>query len=454
MEIEAQFQLHAGETASTLASAERLGPYQLGDAETLHVTDQYLDTEAHDCFHQGYTCRLRSSERGAVVTLKSLSRAAGKELRGVARRDEIEQPLPRLTFDVAEWPQGPAQVLAGTLCHGRPLMPLLILLQERTERGVFAGDRKVGLLTIDHVWPQIAGHEDSDYRIVELELGSEGTDADLPAAVDALAALPGMQPSEISKFERALALMGKVPEVPSPHRSDTLTSDQSMASAGATIMARYWKDVMRREAAVRRGDDAEAVHDMRVAVRRLRAGFALFAPWYARKHVRGFKSDLRRLGRVLGAVRDLEVLVEEVRSAAPKLADAELNGLLAGWEESHAASRVRLLSHLDSDRFHRFAHRFEDFLSDERDTTPAPAGENADANTVRPPAIGPNRICDVVPAEVWKRYGAVRAYAPFVGDASLEQLHRLRIAGKHLRYLLEPFKELLGEPAEQVVELL
>src|SRR5262249_13750555 len=52
----------------------------------------------------------------------------------------------------------------------------------------------------------------------------------------------------------------------------------------------------------------------------------------------------------------------------------------------------------------------------------------------------------------WSRYGAVHAYAPAVAGASLARLHRLRIAGKRLRYLLEGFEEILGGDAKAVIE--
>src|SRR5437016_8192227 len=140
-----------------------------------------------------------------------------------------------------------------------------------------------------------------------------------------------------------------------------LSRDQSMPAAGIVVMSGYWKDAGKREGAVRKGDDPEAVHDMRVAVRRLRAALALFGSWYRRKQVKRLRKDLRRLGRRLGAVRDFEVLLDDARSAASRLPDAELSRLLAHWEEGHAAARVRLLGYLDGRAYHRCRRRLEEF---------------------------------------------------------------------------------------------
>jgi CHAD domain-containing protein len=232
-----------------------------------------------------------------------------------------------------------------------------------------------------------------------------------------------------------------------------LTRDQSMPEAGTVVLARYWQQADKREGAVRTGGDPEAIHDMRVAVRRLRAALAFFAPWYPRKEAAGLAADLRRLGRTLGAVRDLEVLLSDAQRAAASLPDADLSGLLAHWEAGHVAARGTLVGYLDSRDYHRFRRRVEAFLETHRETGAIGQREaGQDARGGRGAAVTPSRVCDVLPAEVWSRYGAVHAYAPVLAAASLERLHRLRIAGKRLRYLLEAFAEVLGEDVQGVIQ--
>ena len=55
------------------------------------------------------------------------------------------------------------------------------------------------------------------------------------------------------------------------------------------------------------GEDPEAVHDMRVAARRVRAAWRVFGDAYERAVVRDRVRELRTLGGRLGAVRDLDV---------------------------------------------------------------------------------------------------------------------------------------------------
>ena len=57
-----------------------------------------------------------------------------------------------------------------------------------------------------------------------------------------------------------------------------------------------------------------------------------------------------------------------------------------------------------------------------------------------------------MPAEIWKRYGAVHAYAPHLsGGHPAQRLHRLRIAGKRLRYAIESFEGALAVSVDGVI---
>jgi len=207
MEIEAKFDLVDGGTRQLLVVSPALGGFALGPAESLTVVDQYFDTDGRDCLRGGYACRLRTSQQGALVTLKAVDDAAPDGPVGTFRREEIEQELAALTPATDLWPEGPARRLASRLCGGRPLLPLLALKQTRSSRSVFAGTRRVGALTVDRVTPEDGRDGAHDYCVVEFELGPEGTDTDLQDVGEALASLPGMTPSRASKLARGLALL-------------------------------------------------------------------------------------------------------------------------------------------------------------------------------------------------------------------------------------------------------
>jgi CHAD domain-containing protein len=215
--------------------------------------------------------------------------------------------------------------------------------------------------------------------------------------------------------------------------------------AGATVMVRYWQQVATHQRDVRDDANPEAVHDMRVAVRRLRVAFRLFRQWYDERELRGFRRELRRLGRCLGEVRDGEVMLENARGAAAQLTGADLAGIIARWDADHAAARVRLLEYFDGPGFARFRRRFDAFLDRHQSAQAAvPPANDGDAITAY-------SVRDIMPAEIWRRYGTVHAYDPIAAEAPAPTLHRLRIAGKQLRYAIESFDDITGEVGDKAV---
>src|SRR6476659_3051547 len=133
---------------------------------------------------------------------------------------------------------------------------------------------------------------------------------------------------------------------------------EPMAEAGARILGERLRSVRRLEGPARRGE-RDSVHDMRVAVRRLRAVYSLFRRYFAGDDRSGLRAGSRRLGRLLGQVRDTEVLLAGCFAAAVRLPEADLAGFQARMEERRAAGRVGLLDYLDSSAYQDLHSRFE-----------------------------------------------------------------------------------------------
>ena len=187
---------------------------------------------------------------------------------------------------------------------------------------------------------------------------------------------------------------------------------------------------------VRRGEDPEAVHDARVATRRLRAAWQVFDMGAGERSTRSFQRDLRRVGRRLGAVRDLDVLVASAVAYQASLAEpgaSELCGLLAAWCAERSIARDRLRRELASNGYRRFVADFRDWLRD----------KPLDESTIR----AAFRVQHRVTSKVWDAYEPVWSFEGGLEATDLVTLHRLRIAAKRLRYTLEAFGEVL--PAAQ-----
>jgi CHAD domain-containing protein len=234
------------------------------------------------------------------------------------------------------------------------------------------------------------------------------------------------------------------PAAGAPAELPPLAADDPMSEAGRKVLALHFGRMLANEAGTRLGADPEALHDMRVATRRMRAAFALFAPYYDEKVVSLFGKGLRRTGRTLGAVRDLDVLLEKARGYAATL-PAEAGGiepLLAAWAAARDAARGKMLEYLDGPAYRKFVAEFGAFL----------AAPGAGAAAIPPDAATPVQARHVIPRLILTRYASVRAYERLLPGGALAAYHALRIECKGLRYALEFFRALLGEETPALIK--
>ncbi|MBZ0288192.1 MAG: CHAD domain-containing protein [Anaerolineae bacterium] len=200
--------------------------------------------------------------------------------------------------------------------------------------------------------------------------------------------------------------------------------------------------MLQHEGGSRTDENIEDVHDMRVGIRRMRSTIRLMKPYIKRKDIRAYNRDLRRLGRALGEVRDLDVMIEHVKTYQATL-DAEgqssLQMVVDELNSRQAEARAALNDYFDSKAYHRFIKSFCDFLMQ-------PLPERGHKN-----GVAPYQVRHVLPMLIYDRLAAVRAYETILREADPKTLHALRIEFKRLRYLLSLFQEVLGPQAGEVV---
>jgi CHAD domain-containing protein len=233
---------------------------------------------------------------------------------------------------------------------------------------------------------------------------------------------------------------GSLPAARPPSR---FNSGDEMARVGALVMEGQLCAVMEEEAAAHQADP-DAIHDMRVAVRRLRSAFSVFAPFVPRQERRGLRKGLARLATFLGDVRDMDVFLAQLAELRSDEKDAALARFTSHLEERRAAARARLLDYLDGRERAHWHARLEALLK-RHHVEPGAEAVRSDRR------IRPSSVASVVPSEIWREYGRMRAYdapAKLLDDS---QLHGLRIAGKHLRYTLEAFSEVLGDKQNRLL---
>jgi CHAD domain-containing protein len=234
------------------------------------------------------------------------------------------------------------------------------------------------------------------------------------------------------------------PPLPEPRASIGVLPDDPLAEAGRKVLLFHFAEMLKHEAGTRQGEDIEDLHKMRVATRRMRAAFEVFGEAFKKKALEAHLPGLKATGRALGKVRDLDVLMEAARHYRDTLPEENRSGLdplLDSWKEARQEAREEMLAYLDSADYAEFKQKFNRFLQ-----TPG-----AGARRVSPDDPTPNLVQEVVPALVYTRLGAVRAYDSLLEHAQIEQLHALRIEFKKLRYAMEFFQEVLGPEAEALI---
>ena len=149
------------------------------------------------------------------------------------------------------------------------------------------------------------------------------------------------------------------------------------------------------------------------------------ATW-TRRTVRPLLKGLRRTGRALGTVRDLDVAGERVRAFEESVSGSEgmrADGLVQAWSAERKRARKRLCAYLAGKQYDSWKRETRAFLQSELDSQPLldRRGE--------PRAY---RLRHVVPVAVYARYGEVLAFDDWVSgdEPPAERLHQLRIAAK------------------------
>jgi CHAD domain-containing protein len=210
--------------------------------------------------------------------------------------------------------------------------------------------------------------------------------------------------------------------------------------------------MLKHEAGVIDGRGFNDLHDMRVAVRRLRAAVRLFRPYLPKSDATFLRKELRRLGRALGPTRDLDVMLANVaayRAELPPHGQDALTPLLQRWQKMRARSQRDMVKYLTGKRYQllmQFLDRFAVSEATRAAGTGAQSGSRASTQAQTTPVLA----TEVQPL-IAKRYKKLMAYGPSLDGVSAETLHALRIDCKRLRYALEFLREVLAPEARTAI---
>jgi len=94
-----------------------------------------------------------------------------------------------------------------------------------------------------------------------------------------------------------------------------------LLEAAPALLLHKAEPLFELEAAAGGGADMDAVHDMRVASRRLRETMRLLAPLYPEREFRAWYRRVRSITRALGPVRDSDVFIDDFSRLSKNLGE-------------------------------------------------------------------------------------------------------------------------------------
>jgi CHAD domain-containing protein len=323
----------------------------------------------------------------------------------------------------ADVPEDLAALLRGTV-RDRVLRPVGHSRVVRTATALVGDDGVVAEIVLDRVTVATLGASTEVRAWTEAHLP-----ADLPRrlrkAVTARLAEDGLRPggrSAAAELDRLLA--------PPPRRSPV-----GKRTAGAAVLAYLSEQADRLAAEDRRvrRDEPDAVHQMRVASRRMRSALQAYRPLFEADRVEPVIDGLRELGRVLAPARDAEVLRERITGGLAALPPELRLGAVEAFTVRHFArveseARAAVLTELDGDRYAALRSALDSLL------TEPPLTARAGRKARRELAAHVDRTG--------------RRLDRALRDADDDEgVHAARKAGKRLRYATEVAAPVLGRSA-------
>lgn len=389
-----------------------------GKPLTRRLVSIYYDTPDLQLLDAGISLRVRRMSGGWFQAVKG----AGQSIGGLHQRLEWEDIIARGEPDCSKITEPAlAAIFADPHLRGA-LAPVFTTDVKRTEWQLEYADGSAVEMALDIGALQVGKAPANDHSepILELELELKCGDAcHLFALALALQQDIALQIENVSKAQRGYAYYrAPAPALPKARpialRKKTSVEQAFQAAIGACVRN------LQENHALALADESsmEGVHQMRIAVRRLKAASKLF-----RARDAGLRQELRWLSGLLGAVRDWDVLRQETLAdlSAADMPDGESLDLafLSTLQQRTLTARKRayakLRQALAGQRYQRLVLRLGAWMH---------SAHTADQkNAVK-----------YIARRLQKSYKALGKYGRSLAGLQSEQLHRLRLKIKYLRY--------------------
>ncbi len=297
MADEIELKLDLSPSAAAAIEASGLLPDEAGRVRQSSI---YFDTPDQALARAGVSLRIRKSDGKRVQTIK----AAGASAAGLFARSEWERAVRNDTPVLdAKTPLPPG---LGECAHA--IAPIFEVGIDRHSWIVAEGDATIEVV-LDR-GKVVAGDRQSPICEIELELKS-GAPAALFAFARKLDAVAPVRLGVLTKAERGYRLAGPAPAMVKVEPV-LLDDGATPARAFAIVAQSCIRQFRLNETLLLAGGGAAALHQARVALRRLRTAFSIFRPVVGEPGA-ALGADLRWLASELGEARNLDVLLARTR---------------------------------------------------------------------------------------------------------------------------------------------
>ena len=368
----------------------------------------YFDTRKGKLRDAGLTLRVRRSGDRCIQTVKRTRGSAA----GLFVRQEWEAEVPGLAPD----PEALRKTPLKSLIENGDSEKLVSFIRAGVRRTAWTIERKESRIEIVLDEGEVSsGKDKAPIRELELELQS-GTPARLYELASELGSQVPLRLGVLSKSQRGLALAEKRLGRAAKGEPIALVPAMSEGEAFRAIAYACLRQYRLNEIVLLAERDPEAIHQGRIALRRLRSALSLFRATVSGKEYQALREEISWLGRQLGDARDADVLL------------AGENGFVED-EVAH----VRLLKARD-----KAYDRVEAALRSDR--TRALMLRLAlwiELGSWRFRARSARPVAELAARQLERQWRKVRRHADRIADARGTERHRLRLDVKKLRYSAE-----------------
>ncbi|HYE00257.1 MAG TPA: CHAD domain-containing protein [Alphaproteobacteria bacterium] len=402
------------------------------EAKVKPQRDVYYDTPDLDLLARGVALRLRRSGEAFIQTVKTLDAAEGAGAAGATVRKEWEWPVAGDALDLGKL-GGPGV---------RDYVPKEV---REALRPIFETDIRRTVLTLKVGRGAIEAAVDvgavraggAEHRVSEMELELKG--APVPALYDLALELHRAVPLQLSSGTKAAAGYGLATGRKVQARKAAtmvLTPAMTVADAFRHVVRACLSHLVANQGALLAGDTVDGIHQMRVAVRRLRSAFGLFRPFIADDESARLREELKWLAGALGPARDWDVFVTQILPRSEDYeAPAEARAALAEAAEAvRAAANVAALEAIRSPRYTDLLLTLGGWLEGGRWHQRADRGA---------PVNGP--IHEAARTSLAKGFKRVKRGGRKLDWEDAEPRHELRKDLKKFRYAVDFFKRLFPQ---------